>query len=797
MADETENDEVAPAAPGSWRALVGAGLVLLGLGLAIFWPFVFGDGVLLYRDIGRDSLSSYYTDFVHLSNYLRSDGFPSWSFHIGMGQDLAYATGFLFWEPVSWLPARFIARALVYQHLVKVLVAGLLFFRFWQLRGAPLPVAILGSLVIAFSAYMTLGSCWYLPAEELLAFTAILLGVETVLQRGRWLLLVVSIALIGLINPFYLYLCALFLGCYVPLRLIARNGWQPKPILKRSLVVAALAFLAVALGTAVTLPYLHVVLNSPRGSGATNSLGLLGSFPKFGLESAAHYVTAFLRPFANDLLGAGDAFRGWQNYLEAPQTYCGLICLLLLPQAFLGGKRRHRVIIVLFLLWTIIPTVFPWFRYLFWLFKGDYYRTYSLFSVLGIIILSLFAFRHYLAGKAFSIWLLFGWGFMLIGALCLPFAPLQSVIDPGLRLAVIAYLLSYLALLLVGWITNRRTFAAYLLLAVTVLELLHFNRITVSERDFVKKHELVNGFAAPPNAFRAIQDLQREDNSFFRTTSLRMGKGGAEIDPNEPMLLGYYGTSSYSSFNDMNYIRFLADVEAMPSYREIDSRWTVGLAGHFVLSMFAGEKYALVEDPAPFQKALQYELVRRYDNSYLFRNALSLPFGLIFTRYLSESEFRQLPGDRKEQALLTVAVLADRSVSAAEGLKQISASELERELAAFSFPTIVEQRRASAFRLTSFAQNRLEGVVHLDDNGLLILQTPFNPGWRAFQNGEPTPVTRADIGLLGLPVKAGEHKMELRYRNPWLLPGTIITGLSLLLLTIGLWRKPRLAISLA
>src|SRR3954465_15729094 len=139
----------------TWRIRLLVALSLLVPGIFIFWPFLFGNGLLLYRDIGSDSWNSYYTDFVHLSNYVRSDGFPSWSFHIGMGQDLAYATGFLFWEPVSWLPARFIAGALVYQHLLKVLVAGLLFFRFLQLRRAPLPAALLGSLVIAFSAYMT------------------------------------------------------------------------------------------------------------------------------------------------------------------------------------------------------------------------------------------------------------------------------------------------------------------------------------------------------------------------------------------------------------------------------------------------------------------------------------------------------------------------------------------------------------------------------------------------------------------------------------------------------------------
>src|SRR5678816_774683 len=130
------------------------------------------------------------------------------------------------------------------------------------------------------------------------------------------------------------------------------------------------------------------------------------------------------------------------------------------------------------------------------------------------------------------------------------------------------------------------------------------------------------------------------------------------------MVLSYYGSSSYSSFNDSNYIRFLAAVEVMASNRETDTRWAVGLPGNFILSMFAGEKYALVEDPQPFQRVPQYEVMRSYGNRQLLRNTLCLPLGLGFTRYLSESEFLRLPPDGKEQVLLAAAVLEPASLGA-------------------------------------------------------------------------------------------------------------------------------------
>jgi hypothetical protein len=85
----------------SWSLTWLPALSLLSVGALIYWRFLFGGAVLLYKDIGSDSLNSYYPDFVHLSHYIRSEGFPSWSFYVAMGQDLAYATGYLIWQPVS------------------------------------------------------------------------------------------------------------------------------------------------------------------------------------------------------------------------------------------------------------------------------------------------------------------------------------------------------------------------------------------------------------------------------------------------------------------------------------------------------------------------------------------------------------------------------------------------------------------------------------------------------------------------------------------------------------------------
>jgi hypothetical protein len=285
-------------------------LLQLLVGALIFRDFLFGDKLLLYKDIvGSDSVNDTYPTLVHLSDYIRYQGFPSWSFSSGMGQSLFYLTGSLIWEPILWLPRQFIASGLVFQHLVKALIAGLLF----------LPIAV---------------------------------------------------ALSGLVTVFHLYLSAVLLCFYVPARLVEIYGWKPGVVFRVCTRLALFAFLGVGLGAIVSLGSGYTVLNTPRASGSIGNFAFGAAPHPFEFGSWFYYTTAVLRQFSSDMIGTGDGYRGWQNYYEGSLGYCGLLSLLLVPQAFAGATRRQRILYAMFLALIIIPVVFPWFRYLLWLFQG-------------------------------------------------------------------------------------------------------------------------------------------------------------------------------------------------------------------------------------------------------------------------------------------------------------------------------------------------------------------------------------------------------------------------------------------
>jgi Bacterial membrane protein YfhO len=767
-------------------------LALSFLGALIFREFLFGGATLLYKDSGSDSVNDYYPWFVHLSQYIRSEGIPSWSFSVGMGQDILFFVGYLILEPVSWLPKELIAPGLVYQHLAKVVVTGLLFCRFLRLRDLNPTAAFLGSLLVSFSAYMCLGACWYPLADDVVCFAALLVAVEETLVHGRWFLLPLAVGLVGFIDSFHLYLCALFLSLYVPGKLFGRHGWRPRPILRGCLILGGAAVLGVGLGAVVTLPNFHTILNSPRGSGSTSFVSILSSFPIFGLEARAHYVTAALRPFSNDILGTAEGFRGWGNYLEAPITYCGLVCLVISPQAFFGAARRFKIIYGLLLGGIVLTTVFPWFRYLFWLFQGDYYRALSLFSILGLVTLGMIGFSRFINGRL-NLWVLAATTIVLLGTLYLPLGELHTGMDSSLKRYATIFLGLYTLLLAIGHITRWPQVLALVIVALASAELIVFDHITVSKRNTVSKDELGTRVGYNDDTVEALKDIKAADNSsFYRVTKIRPSGPGVYPSLNDAMVFGYYGTSSYSSFNNINYINFLTAVDAIRPNSESDTRWSIGLLDNSILSLFAGEKYALVENPRPWQRALQYEFVKRYEEDFLFRNARFLPLGLSFDRYILQDTFRKLDSLEKPEVLLRAVVLSNEADAEKLGLTPVAVPDLEQEIRRSSLEEVVATRRKSALDLTSFRQTQIKGNVTLEQKAVLVLQTPFDRGWEAWQDGKSAPVVKVDVGLLGVGLDRGQHKVELRYETPFLGLGLGIALGSLLFLTFAAWRWPRL-----
>ena len=59
-------------------------------------------------------------------------------------------------------------------------------------------------LLLSFSAYMCMGSCWIINADEVVCFTFLLFAIEKAICGGRWIYIPFAVASIGLVTVFHL-----------------------------------------------------------------------------------------------------------------------------------------------------------------------------------------------------------------------------------------------------------------------------------------------------------------------------------------------------------------------------------------------------------------------------------------------------------------------------------------------------------------------------------------------------------------------------------------------------------------
>jgi len=87
-------------------------------------------------------------------------------------------------------------------------------------------------------------------------------------------------------------------------------------------------------------------------------------------------------------------------------------------------------------------------------------------------------------------------------------------------------------------------------------------------------------------------------------------------------------------------------------------------------------------------------------------------------------------------------------------------------------------------------------ALEMETPGLVVLSDLWDPGWRAYLNGRPVPILRANHAVRGVVVPAGSAALEFRYEpasvsRGMIVCGTAAAGLLLWCLYSGVWARAR------
>src|SRR6266571_3993033 len=105
--------------------------LLMAVSFFIFKDFIFQKKIYLFRDIGSDSINIYYPWLTMMSDIVKADGIPGWCFAQGMGQNVfPLWLGDFFSNFLTYLDKPSIAPRIAHVELLKVILAGRVFFKF-------------------------------------------------------------------------------------------------------------------------------------------------------------------------------------------------------------------------------------------------------------------------------------------------------------------------------------------------------------------------------------------------------------------------------------------------------------------------------------------------------------------------------------------------------------------------------------------------------------------------------------------------------------------------------------------
>lgn len=768
-------------------------LCLIAIALFVFRDYIVLKKVYLFKDIGSDTIDGLYPQLVQLSNYLKTTGIPAWSFNQGAGQNIfPFSINDPFKLLLILLPTTVIAYALVFMETIKILLAGIFFFLYIRTLTLSSYAAIVGALLYGFSGYIILGGAWYTFSLEALYCALLLYAFELYLKRGIWLCLPIAIALIASFQPFLLYLYSLLLLLYGSLRFIEEQGFHPRDL---SLFILKLLGWG-ALGTAMSSFFLFSevaqILESPRLSSDATYFKTLISGPLFATLSQADLGTAILRYFSSDLLGTGSFFREsattreWWNYLEAPLGYAGVLSLLIAPQLFTFADRRQKALYATALFFCLTPIIFPYFRHAFWLFSGDYFRTFSLFTVIFILFCAVHGMAQLERGRI-NLPLLVVTLLVLSIALFFPYFPGAMQLQLWLKMTVFGLLLVYSALLGLSGVKRLNSFARIALVVTVVAELAFFSSITVNNRPVITAAEIESKVGYNDYTVEAVAWTKAHDHDFYRIIKDYSSGLSLETDSlNDGMAQDYKGTSCYVNFNNLWYFRFLEALEVIPPRNQDTAKWLPGIGDRPLLQIITGVRYCFSKKPAGEMPPL-YAPVKTIGDVQIGRNRLALPLGFTYRTFVPSDTFMSLDKRAKDKSLLKGAVIDTTQRTRLTALAPISIDQLQGDMTFGEAAVAVEGLRRDTLTIVNSTQNSIRGRIVAQDDELLFLSIPYDRGWHARVDGKEVELERVNIGFTGLMLARGEHTVEMFFIPPFMRAGLLVSlaALFLYLLLFG------------
>lgn len=822
-------------------------LIIMSIILFFFYGFLLvnNNGILLFWGDGADQ----YIQFVSNSyGMIRLGGFSLWNSTIGLGANMFTMFFTVLGSPSLYLmllvPNKeylvyFIAIIDVIRFLTIAILAYLWISKLVTNEKARITV----SIVFTFSGWILF---WmHMPhfMDMFIYLSLILYCLENIFENKRKILFSLSIAGLGILSVYQLYMISWFILFYMLCRYFMKYDKFEKqtflPLLKRALLFY---LLGLALGMFVILPSIFILLSTNRID--SNGINL---FSMISINDILRTITSMISPVSNDY-DYNIYFGAISNGIGSGNTiynFTTLLFPLLLGQLIhIKFKGKKSLLISAGIMYSLLI-----FKFSYFIINGNLsIRWTFFFAVINCILLAfIFEYRDQWIKKTLIINAFIVIGVILGLTILSRSMNLISLQNQLTQKYMIPILVLFNCLYFVSLVKSKRLF--YSVLIVEVLFCL-FARIFNGDHWIIDEGKSIDYYHSKVYYDDLIDKIKNKEDSdsFYRL----------EIDSrdnlgyNLPLANNYRGFSFYMSVH--NYY-------TAPLYENrFGNQWYNGYqpSKHLLKSLF-GNKYIIqkedIEIPYGYHK-----IYSNQESSYIIlENSIDIGLGYASDKLISYEEVRDKSIFEQDIAMLQGIVVDDtdatynytmpnevnfdstnkvfKPLSKFEGQYYIDYSlddpqttcryekyydgnqfdELINYEVSYQIITLdkpyndvfayctsnnnpnhysniniytVDNKNIDKLYNYWSNQDKFEDVVYKNDtiaaqititnsNKMVMTNIPYDPGWKVKVDGKNIPIKVVNFGLIGFNLEEGTHEVQMSFVPQGLYMGGFITLISL------------------
>ncbi len=502
--------------------------------LIVYSPFIFGDKLYIFNDVGSDTFDSYWPIYKYLTNMLQNFDFRQWNHSFGIGNDIYTFASFLF-DPFILILCFFnefnLVYGLLFISILKITCIAFFMYLFLCERNVDCKVAFLGSLLFAFSSYVIIWGQHYQFLTYMFYFSVNIYMLQRWLNNKKSIGMILSVCMLMVFSLYFSFTYFLFSIFYVAIHSYSRKGIRESIEISARYVVRI--GIATLLGGIFIVPQMVLLLGSSR----VKTLQLPSDMLWF---SSLQYITIIYKQLSPFILGI-NKYSGWGNFYESPQLFISLLAIFALPQMLVVYIRtRQKLKLCLIGLYFLLLTT-PIFTLIFNKFSAFNFRwTYiSIFLTLILLIDFLELLRSRRINNSLLYTTLLTSFFFLIEFRAYAYSKTTLIF-------VIAYLIVYYLLIRLNTYKQQRVFRI-IFIAVILCEISINSFISVNYRVVLNKSYITENNGYFDGTAKIVKNI--EDDRLYRVQ-----KNFSSRYLNDALFQGYPGTEAYNSLNNSSYI---------------------------------------------------------------------------------------------------------------------------------------------------------------------------------------------------------------------------------------------------